>query len=250
MIHFIIPLYNKEDTLEKNITDLNKFLESRLIQGYEIVLSDDGSRDSTLEIAQSLEKSFPQIRVVGYSLNQGRGYAIKYAARSCSGNYIIFADLDFPQTTSLERMLEMIDYLKTNQVVIGSRFHPESETKRILIRSLISRAYRLFVKLLFPQIKIKDPDIGFKGFQAQSFSKINKLSQLNRWSWDLEVLVIAQKNHLRIAEIPIDWNEKHNRYVSSVKIFKDSLEEFLGLFQIERNLKKGYYEFKENEKID
>lgn len=247
MIHFIIPLYNKEDILEKNINCLNEFLKSHLKQEYEIVLSNDGSRDNTLEIAQSLEKSLPLVRVVGYSPNRGRGYAVKYAARSCSGNYVIFADLDFPQTTSLGRILEMIDSLKKNQVVIGSRFLPKSVTKRFLRRRFVSRAYRLLVKLFFPWIKIKDPDIGFKGFQTSSFLRINKLSQMDRWSWDLEVLIIARKNHLRINEIPIDWNEKYNKYTSSVKIFKDSWEEFSGMIRIKRNLKKGYYEFKDNE---
>jgi len=244
LIHFIIPLYNKENTLSKNINHLNEFLKLYLKQKYEIILSDDGSTDNTLAVAQSLEESLPRVRVVGYSCNRGRGYAIKYAAKSTKGKYIIFADLDFPQTTSLTRILEMADSLKKNQVVIGSRFLPESSTKRFLTRSLVSRAHRLLLKLIFPWVGIKDPDVGFKGFQTSSFHRINKLSKMNRWSWDLEVIVIAQKNHLRMVEIPIDWNEKHTSYTSAVNIFRASLEELKGMLQIKKSLKKSYYEFK------
>ena len=243
MIHFIIPLYNKENSVAQNIHFLYKFLKSSLGQGFEIVLSDDGSTDKTLEAARSLEESLPGVRVVGYSENKGRGYAIKYAARSCTEEHVIFMDLDFPQTTSLERILEMAAALKNNHVVIGSRFLPGSNTKRFLVRGLVSKAYRILLKIFFPGLGIKDPDIGFKGFKTHYLHKMSTLSRMDGWSWDLETLIIAQRNHLKTAEIPIDWNEKHTRHTSSVNILKASLEQFLGILKIKKNLKNGAYDF-------
>lgn len=245
LVHFIIPVYNKEDSLPKNIQWLSYFLESRLKENYEIVLSDDGSTDASFGIAKKLEKSLPNMRVVGYPDNRGRGYAVKFAGQTCQGTHIIFADLDFPQTTSLEKILEMFALLKENQVVIGSRFHPESRTERIWLRSVVSCVYRLFVRVLFPRLKIHDPDIGFKGFQRPSFEKISLLSRMDRWSWDLEVMAIARRNNLLVAEIPISWNERHEKRTSSVRLFRDSWEEFLGMLRIKKGLLKGIYDFKD-----
>lgn len=222
---------------------MNDFLKSHMKEDYEIILSNDGSTDRSLRIAQALEKSLPRLRIVSYPHNQGRGYAVKFAARICNGNIIIFADLDFPQTTRLEKILEMLAQLEENQIVIGSRFLSESKTKRILLRDVVGRAYRFFVRVFFPELKIKDPDVGFKGFHQSSFAKINQVSKMNRWPWDLEVMVIAQKNNLKIAEIPIDWNEMHEKGASSVKLFQACWEEFFGMLQIKRNLKKGFYSF-------
>jgi hypothetical protein len=97
------------------------------------------------------------------------------------------------------------------------------------------------VRLLFPRLKIKDPDAGFKGFDLAQLQKMCGVSRMDRWSWDLEVLAVARANGLSIAEIPIDWNERHAARVSSVKLVRDAWEEFSGMWKIRRNLKKGVY---------
>jgi len=244
LIHFVIPFYNNEKNLRNNVLHLSHFLEHQLKkEPYEIVLNDDGSSDRSLEIARELEGSIPRLRITGYSQNQGRGFAIKHATATCSGEFLIYADLDFPQTTNLFHILEMLSQLQKNQIVIGSRFLQESETKRRWPRRIVGVVHRLLVKSVFPWLGIKDPDAGFKGFHLALLKKMNKLSRMNRWSWDLEVLVIARTNGLNMTEIPIDWNEKHEKYVSTVRLIRDGWEEFRGMLQIKRNLRKGFYSF-------
>jgi hypothetical protein len=92
-----------------------------------------------------------------------------------------------------------------------------------------------------PELKVKDPDAGFKGFDLAWLQKMCRVSRMDRWSWDMEVLAIARANGLSIAEIPIDWNERHGAYASSVKLVRDAWEEFRGMFRIRRNLRKGIY---------
>ncbi|MBN1274205.1 MAG: glycosyltransferase [Candidatus Aminicenantes bacterium] len=241
LIHFIIPLYNKETTVVKNVTSVQNFIQSKLRDEYEILLCDDGSTDRTYECARELAAHMPHIRIVGYSKNKGRGYAIKFAAKTCTGNRAIYFDLDLPRTTPLEKILEMVRTLENHPVVIGSRFHPLSCTKRKPVRGLVGRIYLLFTKWFFPKLKLTDPDMGFKGFHRSVLQQINKISRMDGWSWDLEFLVAARQNNIPIEEIPIDWNEQHEEYSSSVHIFKDGWEELRGMTRIRRNMKKGLY---------
>lgn len=243
MLHYIVPVYNKEKTLARNIQVLDDFLGARLGTAFEIVLSDDGSTDRSARAAGEIAAANPRVRAVGYPVNRGRGGAVKFAAESCPEGPVIYADLDFPQTSGLDRITEMVKRLAESPVVIGSRFHPASMTKRFWRRDLIGRAHRTAVRLFFPQLDISDPDMGFKGFRQPEFGRLNRFSRMNRWSWDLEVLVIARRNGLRIDEMPIDWQEKYEEYSTSVRLLRDSREEFRGMLVIRKNLRKCLYDF-------
>jgi hypothetical protein len=241
MIHFVVPYFNNEKNLEENVLALYSFLKQNLGGDFELVLCNDGSTDRSAEVARGLERSLSQIRVTGYAQNRGRGFAVRFAAETCRGEFLIYADLDFPKTTDLRHILDMMRSLQDNQVVVGSRFLRESETRRIWRRRAVSRAYRLLVRLLLPRLKIKDPDAGFKGFRLDGLKSMNRLSREHRWPWDLEMLIIARANGFAVAEIPINWDERHDRYVSSVNLFRDGWEELTGMFRIRKNLKRGLY---------
>jgi hypothetical protein len=241
MIHFVVPYFNNEKNLEENVLALYQFLKQNLGGGFELVLCNDGSTDRSPEIAGALGRSRSQIRLLGYRPNRGRGFAVRYAAEACAGDNLVFTDLDFPRTTDLRYILEMVESMRDAQVVVGSRFLRKSETRRIWKRNAVSLAHRLFVRILFPHLKIKDPDAGFKGFRLECLHQMNPLSREDRWSWDLEMLAIARANGFSVTEIPINWNERHEQYVSSVRLVKDSREELMGILRIRRRLKKGLY---------
>jgi len=239
MIHFIIPLYNNGAILTECITRIDNFLKTNLHDEYEIILTDDGSTDDTFIIAQRYSGSKPRIKVMGYKNNKGRGYAIKFAGNVCNGNFIIYMDLDFPKTTELSRLMEMVALLGDSDVVIGSRFLSGSRIDRFPLRALISKIYRLLARLIFPELKVHDIDVGFKGFKTSCFKEVNLCSKIDGWAWDLEFLAIARAKDKVIKEFPIDWKEKYSGYSSAVNIFKDSFEQLLGMINIRlRSLNK------------
>jgi glycosyltransferase involved in cell wall biosynthesis len=241
VIHFVVPFYNNESNLEENVLVLFHFLKQHLGGGFELVLCNDGSTDRSSDVARALERSFSQIRLTGYEQNRGRGFAVRFAAETCRGEYLIYADLDLPQTTDLSNILDMKEALLRFPIVIGSRFLRESDTERLWKRKVVGQAHRLMIRLFFPKLKIKDPDAGFKGFQAERLKKMIPLCRENRWSWDLEILTIARANGLACLEIPINWNERHEQYLTSVNILRDGWEELTGLVRIGRRLRKGFY---------
>jgi len=208
---------------------------------FELVLCDDGSRDGSAAAARELEASHPSIRAVGYPENRGRGYAVRFAAMTCPGEYLIFTDLDFPQTTALRHIVEMKARLRLGQIVVGSRFLKSSVTRRLWLRGIVGRAHRFLVRLFFPRLDVRDPDAGFKGFDLALLKKMSVVCAEDRWSWDLEILAIAKANGYPVIEIPIDWNERHDAYATSVNVLRASWEEWTGMRRIRRNLKTGRY---------
>jgi len=244
VLHFVVPFYNCAAQLPGNVLAVRAYLEREMPGEYEIVLCDDGSTDGSRAAAEKLAGGAPEIRVIGYGRNSGRGHAVRFAAGTCPpgpGRALIFADLDLPQTTDLAHIREMVDRLADVPIVIGSRFLRESQVKRIWRRALMGRLHHLAVRTMLPRLKVKDPDAGFKGFELDALRAIARVSREDRWSWDMEALTIARTRGVAIAEIPINWNERHDAYATSVKLLRDAWEEFTGILRIRRALRKGLY---------
>ena len=241
MLHYVVPFYNNESILAGNAGALHAVLSRDFPGSFELVLCDDGSRDGSLVAARALAAELPAVRVVEYPENRGRGYAVRYAAATCSGERLIFSDLDLPQTTDLALVREVAAALDDFPVVVGSRFLEASDTRRQRIRGLVGRAHRFFVRALLPRLDVRDPDAGFKGFDLAWLKKASAVCREDRWSWDMEILAVARANGLSILEIPIDWNERHEAYATSVKLVRAAWEEFSGMRRIRRNLRRGLY---------
>ena len=241
MLHFVVPFYNCESQLAGNVLALRAALDRDMPSDYEIVLCDDGSTDGSRAAAERLVAGVSEIRLVGYAPNRGRGRAVRFAAASCAGGTLIFADLDLPQTTDLSHIREMAERLADVPIVVGSRFLRASRVQRLWRRDLMGRLHHLAVRVMLPRLKVKDPDAGFKGFDLGALAAIAAVSREDRWSWDMEALTIARANGIAIAEIPIDWNERHDAYATSVKLLRDAWEEFTGILRIRKALRRGGY---------
>ena len=243
MLHFVVPFYNNEASLAGNARALHGVLSRDFSGAFELVLCDDGSTDGSLGVARALAAELPSVRIVGYPENRGRGYAVRHAAATCGGERLIFSDLDLPRTTDLSLVRKLEAALAADRVVIGSRFLGGSSTRRHWLRALVGRAHRLFVRMLLPRLDVRDPDAGFKGFDLAWLKKASAVCREDRWSWDMEILAVARANGLSILEIPIDWNERHEAYSTSVRLVRAAWEEFSGMRRIRRNLRRGLYRF-------
>ena len=226
MISFVIPIYNCGDKLEKNIIHLVDYL-NKLHLNYELILSDDGSIDNSFEIIKNLAKTLTWVRFVHCKKNKGRGHALKLTSGLINGSKVIFMDADMPLTTDLTIISDLISRLDQFDVVIGSRFLPHAKLKRRVHRDLFSKLYRFLVRFLFPNLNILDCDVGIKAFKKKVFVKINKKTRCDRWSWDLEFLLLANNRGLLIKEIPLIWDEPSE---SSLNIFSASFEQLFYLF--------------------
>lgn len=231
----ILPVYNEADKLAKNVRRLHEYLASTGVK-FEIVICNDGSIDDSSRIAKQISDELPNVQSIGYKANRGRGYAIKFCATYLRGPFIVYMDVDLPSAIDLRHLDRMVDYLKHDDIVIASRFHPEAKIKRKWHRAIIGIVYRMIVRVVFRDFPVTDPDVGFKGFRRNVFTEIIKYTDLNGWSWDLQFLVNAYNFGFSIREFPFHWTEDYER--TSVALFKDALLEFISLVYIKI---KGVY---------
>lgn len=239
----VLPVYNEADKLEKNVRSLHEYLVPSGIK-FEIVICNDGSIDDSFRIARKISGELPDVQSIGYEVNRGRGYAIKFCAKYLRGFYIIYMDADLPSTIDLRHLDKMVDYLKHDDIVIASRFHPQANIKRKWHRAFIGIVYRMIVRVVFRGFPVTDPDVGFKGFRRNVYAEVIPYTDLNGWSWDLQFLVNAFNFGFTIKEFPFTWVEDYER--SSVNIIKDSFLELTGLIYIKIS---GIYKYRQYKQL-
>ncbi len=92
-ISIVIPVHNEEENIAFSLTRINHVLNS-VLPDYEILLVNDGSNDNTLALIHQQQNNDPHLRVISYSLNKGKGHAIKTGVLRSSGKVIVFLDGD------------------------------------------------------------------------------------------------------------------------------------------------------------
>src|SRR4028118_460387 len=119
-LSIIIPAYKEAKKIKQDIQAAAKFLEAQRIAG-EILLVDDGSPDNTVETAKALEKDFPALKVLSYSPNRGKGYALRYGISHSKGRNVMFADAGLCVPYDIAAIgLTMLE-LRMCDMAIGSR---------------------------------------------------------------------------------------------------------------------------------
>ncbi len=198
----IVPAYNEEKVLEKNVRSLHNTLRN-ILDDYEIIISEDGSTDRTAQIAKSLEGEIVKVSNNGKRL--GKGAAIRCAAARASGSLILFMDADLASDPAhVKHLVERLE--KGADIVIGSRYLKESRAKRKMVRHFASKSFNTLVQAMFGS-KISDHQCGFKAFRKETVLPIMEEVEDKRWFWDAELLVRAQWKGLKVEEIPIAWKE-------------------------------------------
>ncbi|MEE9323370.1 MAG: glycosyltransferase [Candidatus Aenigmarchaeota archaeon] len=204
MLSVIVPAFNESSNLRRNIPKLIKYLNSKRFK-YEIIVSEDGSTDGTCEVLNNLSKKHG-IRYTHSEKRLGKGLAIKKAAKLTKYGKVIFIDADLP--INLNSIIKIYRELDKNDVVIGSRYVGGSKAERTFKRLLLSRIYHHFlIKFLFPRLKVRDVQCGFKGIRRDVLVSLNGKIWCNDGLWDLEFLAMARKKGFAIKEIPIEWRE-------------------------------------------
>jgi len=205
MISVVIPTYNEGKILEKNtlkIRDSVAAVAKSLGEAYEIIIVEE-STDQTPVIADKLAKKYKEIRHIRSEKKLGKGGAIERGALAAKGDKIAFIDLDL--STGIEAVPRLIKSLGDCDVVMGSRYHPESKIKRVPLRLFLSKVYSVVSRVMLG-IPYRDIQCGFKAFRkpvTEVFGDIwNKT-----YFWDAEFVFFAKRKGFKIKEIPIRWDE-------------------------------------------
>jgi glycosyltransferase involved in cell wall biosynthesis len=219
LISVVIPFYNQGRTIPASLKRIRKVLGS--LSRYELIAVNDGSSDDTLQVLQAEQASDPSLKIVSYSQNMGKGYAVKRGVVETKGDVVIFTDGDLEISPDI--ILEYIHQLKACDLVIASKRHPLSKVKTPFSRKFLSRAFNLVARIA-TGVKAKDTQSGLKAGNGEALRRIFGLMLVKRYAFDVELLAIASLLKMNIKEMPVDINlDKRFRMKEVAKMLVDVL---------------------------
>ncbi|MBR2907543.1 MAG: glycosyltransferase [Clostridia bacterium] len=229
-----IPMYNENSIIADTARTLSLYMEENF-DDYEILFSSDGSTDGCDETVRSL--GLPNVRVVGYKENRGKGCAVRTAMLEASGDVIMFTDADLAYGTDvILQIKEAFDKEPNAQLVIGSRnLHKDGYEGYTLLRKIMSKLY-IKVLCIAGGFKLSDSQCGCKAFRREAARTIFSRCEVDGFAFDFEAILWAVKRGYRIAEMPV---KVVNHRESKVRVIRDTFRMLRDLRKMKKRIRKA-----------
>jgi dolichol-phosphate mannosyltransferase len=198
-ISLIIPVFNQARKISYSIEKIKQAVELSF-SDYELIVVNDGSTDNTLTILRDIAMTEEHVRVISYTPNRGKGYAVRQGVLDSQGDAVILLDGDLDISPDL--INDYIERLSTSDLVIASKKHPQSNVRIPRSRAFLSRAFNLLIKVSIG-IAQADTQAGFKVGKGDTMREIFRNVSVNRYAFDVELLTIASILHLKVQEMPV-----------------------------------------------
>lgn len=201
-LSIIMPAYNEEALIYNSIMQTIKKVQP-FAPDLQIVAVNDGSKDKTkAEIQRAIRDAGDMVTLVSSEKNRGKGNAIISGVSQAEGAYIAFVDADLELDPSqldgyLQKMQET-----GSEVVIGCKFHKDSQITYPFTRRIISFGYYMMLLALF-HLHVKDTQTGLKVFRAEAIRPVAHLIRTSGFAYDIELLVALHRRGCRIEQMPV-----------------------------------------------
>ena len=226
----VVPAYNESGRIEACVRSVAQWAQAR--PGgwdWETILVDDGSSDDTVARARRVAgEEKLDLRVISYGLNRGKGAAIREGVLASSGDPLLITDTDL--STPLGEWVKLAERLPTHPVAIGSRGMEQDLVRRrqAFHRVLLGKVGNGIIQLLAVP-GIQDTQCGFKLFRGDVARALFSAARVDRFAWDVEILYLARKQGLAIAEVPVLW---FNSPESKVRVVRDAVQTLWDVLRI------------------
>jgi glycosyltransferase involved in cell wall biosynthesis len=208
-ISIIIPAFEESKKIGRDVEAASAFLENNHLAG-EIIIADDGSRDGTAEAAKKVKvHSGTALKVVRIPHHTGKGCAVRTGIKQTSGEYVMFADSGC--CVPYENVLDGLKLLKSGvcDIAHGSRKIPGSNILRSQswYRRVCARVFHWFIVYAMKiPAEFTDTQCGFKIYKGEVGRKLYRECVTDGFMFDVEIIMRALKQGLRIKEFPIEWS--------------------------------------------
>lgn len=193
-ISVVLPAYNEEKNIGPAIAKTDAFLKKKF-KTYEIIVVNDGSRDSTESLVRSIMSKNKSIRLVNHKANQGYGTALRSGFSSSKGKLVFYTDSD--NQYNIAELKNLLPFIEHYDIVAGFRLHHSDPVNRIFISWVYNQMIRWILGL-----KIKDVDCSFKLYRKKIFENIQL--RCDTGLIDAEVLIKAKKAGFTIFQVGVN----------------------------------------------
>jgi dolichyl-phosphate beta-glucosyltransferase len=205
----VVPVFNEErrlpSLLEKLEGDVDVVVTQAGFELSEVIVVDDGSTDGTAAMLDAFEGLPDRFRVLRFERNRGKGAAVREGMLGAQSSFVLMTDVDL--STPLEDVRHLAAALERGaDVAIGSRALKESQVlvHQPLYRELMGKTFNLLVRALV-RVPWRDTQCGNKHNQHKKTHGLFELQRVEGFAFDVEVLVLARRLGLRVAEVPVRW---------------------------------------------
>ena len=216
-LSIVIPAYNEEQAIasiiERSLASREDIIRNSPVSSVEIIVVNDGSRDSTADIAAQ----YKHIKLISYEKNRGYGAAIKTGFENASGNLLAFLDADGTCDPKFFAELCSLVVEEEADIAIGSRMNPMSEMPRL--RRLGNWFYAKLINY-FGDAKITDSASGMRVIRRDSLGRIYPLPDGLHFTPAMSVRAVLDRN-LKIVEVPMPYKERTGK--SKLSVVKDGV---------------------------
>ena len=244
-VSIIIPNYNERANIIAGVLDeVNQYLKKAKFT-YEVIISDDGSTDGSLELVERGARLYKNFRVLK-NLHGGKAAAILSGIRSSKGEIILFTDMD--QSTPLKEIEKLLPFYDQDfDLVFGSR--GKARQNFPAMRQLASFLFRVFRQTLLLR-DVSDTQCGFKTFKSpvakKLFPKLSIFKQVASSGWtvsafDVELLFLAEKAGYKLKEVDVEWSDQDKSTSKDRKFINESLDMLKQILTVKFNDLRGLY---------
>jgi glycosyltransferase involved in cell wall biosynthesis len=242
-LSIVIPAYNEEENIKNGVLKtVNDYLIKKKFS-WEVLIVDDASTDETVKLAEVFAKKHSGFRVLKEP-HRGKGGTVIAGVLAARGEIVLFTDMD--QATPINQIDKLIPKFKVGyDVVIGSRAGRKGAP---ISRKIMASGFAL-LRIIVLRLPYKDTQCGFKALKKDAAIKVFKRMKVFSEKakvegaavtagFDLELLYIARKLKLKVAEVPVIWHHKGTERVSAIK---DSWQGLRDMILVRTNALLGKY---------
>ena len=202
MISIVIPVYNEAGIVREAAAELCRRLDG-LGWEYEVLMSENGSTDGTLQVLESLREQLPRVRFL-HEPEPNYGRALKHGILDARGDVVICDEIDLCDVGFYQRALPLLE--QGADLVVGSKAMKGADDARPLVRRVATRVITLLLRVA---TGFRGTDThGLKAFRRDRLTEVARACVVDRDLFASELVIRAQRMGRDVREIPIALRER------------------------------------------
>jgi glycosyltransferase involved in cell wall biosynthesis len=235
----VIPAFNEERRLALSLEKLDAYLQSENLNA-EIIVVDDGSTDGTVRLVMRNMQEKPYLRLLQNHINRGKGYSLRRGVEAALGDTVLLTDADL--SVPLKELNKLLRAIADGaDVAIGSRGVDAGGERRWAPwhRRVCSTGFKMVVRSILG-LRFEDTQCGFKVFKHKAARLIFSRQRIERWGFDPEVLMLAERFCFVVKEIGVEAIHDNG---SRLNVIKDSVSMLCEVLKIRYHILFGTYNY-------